>query len=216
MLKLSAFALAIGLSFTGAVEAAPITGFGDPLTDPMLAGGMQEGFDAVSSGEYAVLTIGGVTFSGVGGNFSVKGDYNGNYNTTGGQSVFNDMDYLPSQFRFDFSTAVSAFAFNFGASDKSWLLEAFDAAGASLSSIIINPVLASNSGNYFGLSSGAPISFALLTMMSGHEKDDGDFVFLDRFTFKNANGDVPLPAALPLLASGIAGVMTMKQRKAKA
>jgi hypothetical protein len=214
MLKLPVLAMAVGLSFAATVQAAPINGFGDPLTDPMLVGGMQEGFDAVSDGEYAALTLGTVTYTGVDGAFAIGSDYNGDYNTTGGKSAFNDFDYAPGQFRFDFSTAVSAFAFNFGASDLGWLLEAFDAAGNSLSSMVIDPVLASNSGDYFGLSSGTPISFALLTMLSENTHDfDGDFVFLDRFTFKNASNDVPLPAALPLLASGIAGVAALRKKK---
>ncbi len=218
MLIRSTLAFAFGLSLAGAVQAAPITGFGDPLTDPLLVGGAQQGFDSVNDGEYAALTIGGITYTGMDGSFSVGSDYNGNYNTTGGKSVFNNFDYMPRQFRFDFIDEVTAFAFNFGASDENWMLQAFDTTGALIDQLIIHPVLASNDGDYFGLSSGGQIAYALLTLMSNDDDREDDFVFLDRFTTKlNKDGsDVPLPAALPLLASGIAGVAAMKRRKRKA
>jgi hypothetical protein len=204
-------AFALGMTLASGAHAAPLTGFGDPLTDPMLSGGIQQGFDTVTTGEYAAITLGDVTYTGTDGSFTIGPNYNGSYNTTGGKSVLNNFDYLPHQFRFDFHATVSAFAFNFGASDTDWLLQAFDSVGALIDSLVIAPVLGSNSGDYFGLSSGTTISFALLTALTDdQEEDDDDFVFLDRFT---TNGtDVPLPGALLLVLTGIAGLGATHRR----
>jgi hypothetical protein len=201
------------LSLAGSAQSASINGMGDPLTDPALIGGQQEGFDAIASGLYPMLTLGDVKYTGVDAPFTVGGDYDGFYNTVGGRSILNDYDMVPSQFRFDFLGTITAFGFNFGASDSNWKLAAFDDLGTLIEEFIINPVLASNAGDYFGISSTSPIAFALLTNL---DNDANDFVFIDRFTtnlVKGQNEDVPVPAALPLLASGIAGMAAMRRRK---
>lgn len=231
MSKLIGLTFFLGLSLATTSEAASINGIGDPLTDPLLITGMQQGFDTVRTGEYRTLTLGNVKYTGVDGKFTVGTDFNGEFNTTGGKSIYNDFDQVPRQFRFDFLSSVKAFAFNFGASDSQWLLQAFSSTGASLASMSINPVLGSNHGEYFGLSSGAPIAYALLTLLreddddedhrssrndDDHDNDNGgDFVFIDRFTTKprDSGTDVPLPAGLTLMVSGIAGMVAMRRRK---
>src|SRR5688572_10843074 len=85
-------------------SAAPIIGVGDPLTNPALTGGAQQGFDAVAAGDYGSLTLGNVTYIGVGAPFTIDGSFNGSFNTTGGQSMLNGFDELPAAFRFDFAT----------------------------------------------------------------------------------------------------------------
>ncbi len=219
MLKFTGFAFALGVSLASVSHSASINGMGDPLTDPLLIGGVQQGFDLVSGGEYLTLALGSVKYTGVDGKFTIGRDYNGEYNTTGGKSMFNDDDHSPNQFRFDFNSTVKTFGFNFGASDSPWLLQAFSSTGVSLASMVINPVLGSNNGDYFGLSSGTPIGYALLTIVRENDDDDddddGDFVFIDRFTINSGDTsqDVPLPAGFPLLASGIAGLIALRRRK---
>jgi hypothetical protein len=206
----SAFLLAASIG----AQAAPITGSGDPLMNASLAGGTQEGFDSTSPDDYSTITIGNVQYSGIGDPLTIGPDFNGDYNTSGGQSILNGFDETPSQFRFDFLTSVSNFAFNFGASDNKWLLEAFDASNNRIDSLLIPAVLDSNVGNYFGISSTVVIAYALLT----DQKDvirEGDFVFIDRFTTNGAVSAVPVPAALPLLMTGLAvfGAVSRRRRK---
>ncbi len=158
------------------VQATPIVGLGNPLSDPTLTGGTQEGFDTTAPGLYPSITIGLVKYTGVGAPLTIGPDYNGSFNTSGGQSIFNDFDNLPTAFRFDFAMPISAFAFNWGASDSGWVLQAFDSGNNLLDSLMVPPVNGSNSGEYYGLS--APgISYAVITNAGA-----GDYVFIDRFT----------------------------------
>jgi hypothetical protein len=208
---LFAAAFAATVSFASMANASSISGFGDPLSNPALTGGIQQGFDGAAAGLYNSITLGGVTYSGVGAPLNIGSDYNGDYNTSGGQSIFNGFDLTPSVFRFDFLSPVTAFAFNFGASNTSWLLQAFSAGGTLLDSLSIGQVVASNAGDYFGLSTGSTIAYALLTESPSI---GGDYVFIDRFTTNAADGPsaVPVPAALPLLGAGL-GILGIAGRR---
>lgn len=192
---------AMVLAVAASAKAAPIVGFGDPLSNLALIGGTQQGFDAVASGQYNVLTLGNVTYTGVGAAFDIDADFNGSFNTTGGQSMSNDFDLIPSQFRFDFATPISAFAFNFGASDNNWLLQAYDSSNVLLESLLIAPTQASNAGHYFGLALSG-ISYATLVDQQDVIQQ-GDYVFVDRFT-TSAVSAVPEPGMLFLLGTGLA------------
>jgi hypothetical protein len=207
-----AAAFAASVSLASIANASSITGFGDPLSNGALTGGIQQGFDGAASGLYNSITIAGVTYSGIGAPLNIGSDYNGDYNTSGGQSIFNGFDYTPSVFRFDFLSPVTAFAFNFGASNTSWLLQAFSAGGTLLDSLSIGQVVGSNAGDYFGLSTGSTIAYALLTE---NPSIGGDYVFIDRFTTNAVDGPsaVPVPAALPLLAAGLGALGLAGRRK---
>ena len=92
-------AMTVGLLVTGA-QAASIIGFGDPLSHPSLTGGTQQGFDAVTAGQYGVLTLGNVTYRGVDLDFVIDDDFNGSFNTTGGRYMSTDSEgYLQIRLR---------------------------------------------------------------------------------------------------------------------
>ena len=161
-----------------------------PSPTPPWSSSTEEGFDAVATGLYPSITLGNVTYSGIGAALSIGPDFNGSFNTTGGKSLFTDFDLDPDAMRFDFGTAVNAFAFNWGASDNTWTLQAFDAGGGLLDTLLIAATGGSNAGEYFGIAA-AGIKWAILT----DTKDritDGDYVFVDRFTTNGAA--VPEPS----------------------
>ena len=199
-------AFAIAAVATGAT-AAPIIGLGDPLTHPALTGGTQEGFDAVATGQYASLTLGNVTYIGVDAPFDIDTDFNGSFNTTGGKSMLNDFDLVPSSYRFNFGTPVSAFAFNWGAADFNWTLRAFDAGNNLLESLAVTPTFGSNAGEYFGIATPG-IAYATLTLNPGESLD---YVFIDRFTISDAAA-VPEPLTLALFGAGLAGIAAHRRR----
>ena len=203
------FALSLMTSMvSGNAHAALITGFGDPLSDAALFGGSQEGFDTVPNQIVGSIALGNVTYTGIGAPLSIGPNYNGSYNTTGGKSMFNDFDYVPDAFSFGFGTEVSAFGFNWGASNNTWLLETFDSGGVLIEFHFIARTLNSNAGDYFGVSSATGIRFATITDLKDYSAG-GDYVFIDRFTDVSA---VPLPAALPLFLSALGGLGFMGWR----
>lgn len=213
----ASLALATSISIASTANAVPISGLGDPLSNPALTGGTQEGFDSTAAGLYNSITIGNVTYSGVGAPLNIGADFNGGFNTTGGQSLFTGFDLDPDQIRFDFSSVVTAFGFNWGAADNTWLLEAFDAGGNLIESTLIGGTFFSNAGEFFGLSTGTAIAYALLTDQKDNpNSQDGDYVFIDRFTTNGGSKVVPLPAALPMLLAGLGGLGLLSFRRKSA
>jgi hypothetical protein len=201
------FVLSAAVLLAGNALATPITG---ASTSGPVVPGMTEktGFESQPVAGFSSVTIGNVTFTGVGGNLETTYLFTGSYNTTGTRLLDNNAGST-NAFRFDFTNPVSAFAFNFGASDYNWTLSAYAASGALLESLTIAPTHSTNNGSYFGLAD-AGISYALLTA------SQSDYVMLDNFTFaKQAPAVVPEPAPLTLLGAGLACVAAARRRKAK-
>lgn len=190
-----------------ATQAALISGFGDPVTHPSLAGGTVVDFDTSPTGLFHSQSYGALSINGEDGPFTIGSDFNGSFNTRGGQSLYNDFDFVPSILRFNFTSPVDAFGFNWGAADNTWTLEAYSAGGAVLDTQAITPVFGSNAGEYFGMAA-AGISYAILWNTAG-----GDYIFIDNFTFIGDEPQVPdAGSSLALLGFGLAGLAALRRK----
>lgn len=204
---IGALGLVLALYLPAAAHAATIIGAGNP--GGAVTGSTVEDFDSTSAGFYASLTFGNVTITGIGGPFTIGSDYNGQYNTSGGQSLYNDFDFSPLSFRFDFATAVEAFAFNWGAADiGNWTLAAYDAADNLLESFNPAPTWSSNDQDYYGIAASG-IAYATLIATNG------DYVFIDNFASTTVAA-VPVPAAGFLLFGALGGLAALRRRKTAA
>lgn len=205
----AAFALALSIGCISTQSSAgTIVGFGSPIS--ALPGGTVIDFESTPLSSYSTLTIGNVTFTGD-ASFMVSSDYSGSYNNSG-NSLQSPPGY-PSEWRFDFASAVSGFAFNMGAHDDTWTLKAFNSANVLLDTLVISAIHSSNLGEFYGLT-GSGIAYALL------QGSGSDYILIDNFTYQIGDTSaVPVPAALPLFASGL-GLLGLagwrKRRKAAA
>jgi hypothetical protein len=141
-------------------------------------------FDSGPIGQFNSAVFGNVKFSGLDGPLDVTPNYITQYNTTGVNSLQSGQvtnPILPGKIEFVFAIPVGAAAFNWGAADNAWLMEAFDPANNLLESHIITlPYSGTNAGEYFGVLN-TNIARILLT----DQKDNyplGDHVFIDDFT----------------------------------
>jgi hypothetical protein len=201
------FILAAAALLAGNALATPITG--TSASGPVVPGATATiGFENQGINTFSSLTIGNVTFTGVGGSLRTTSAFAGNYNTKGSRLMDNNGG-VTNGFRFDFANAVSAFAFNFGASDVNWILNAYTASGTLLESLTLAPTRSNNNGGYFGLAD-AGIAYATLSAGSG------DYVMVDNFTIaEQAPGVVPEPASLALLGAGLVGALAARRRKSQ-
>jgi hypothetical protein len=207
-LALSALAAFAALSTPA--QAVPLTGFGFPNTNPALAGGTVVDFDAATPGLFASVTFGNVTFTGVGSPLNVGPDFNGSFNTRGGQSLFTDFDLDPDAIEITFATPVSAFAFNWGASDNLWLMSAYDSSNTLIESFVIPAVFSSNALEYFGFAASGIARVTLVDQLNNFTA--GDYVFIDSFTYTAQTGAVPEPGAVALLGLGLVGLRVVSRR----
>jgi hypothetical protein len=174
--KLSMIAAGVTIVALGSVskaQAALITNF----SDEALSGGSTIDFEQATPGSYNSITQGNVTFSTPSGQVGfVSANYDGSYNTQG-QSLQNTYAFDGfSELKISFVTPINAFGFNFGASDESWTLSAFDAAGSLLDTQVLAPTGSSNAGDFFGIKTDILISYATLVAQV-----PGDYVFVDNF-----------------------------------
>lgn len=195
----------------GLARAAAITGTGDPLAHPLLAGGTQIGFESIAADSlHASLTFPGVVITGQGGDLFVLDDFAGSFNTTGNSVALRTSTPVQAA-TFAFTAPVTAFGLNIGATDRAWQLRAFDAGDALLGTLDIPVDPADNSGSWFGLAFAGIASARLVNV--GYEASPGtatqDFILFDKLSFASA---VPEPGSLALIAIGLA--MLRRRRSA--
>lgn len=202
--------IALAAAFIGAASLVtptygmPVSGTGAPVSVPALAGGTIVDFDSLTPGSFTSVVTNGVTFTGVGAPLDIGSDFIGNFNTTGTQSLYNNFDLVPHAIEIAFDNPVSAFAFNWGASDNIWDMTAFDSADNILETFAITPVFSSNAGDFFGIATAGIARILLVDRLDNIP--DGDFVFVDNFTFAGNVSPVPLPGAVWLMLSSIAAL----------
>ena len=193
--------VATGLTFANLALAVPISGFGAPSSDPSLLGATVIDFESVAQANYNVLATSGVTITGSGGSgtFDITAALSGQYNASGNN--LQNGTQGASVFSFQFAGAVSAFGFNFGASNEDWLLQAFDSSATLLDSWVLPQTWFSNSGDYFGIAANG-ITTVVLTQLTNVNDPATDHILLDNFSF--VSGDVvPEPGILALLGVGL-------------
>jgi hypothetical protein len=200
----------IALLAASIVHASPITGTSG-FSAPVVPGATATvDFETQPNATFSSLTLGGVTVTGVTGQLSTSDQYANQYNGRGVRYLDNNPGgNYTNTIRFDFASAVNAFAFNWGASDEAWVLRAFDAGNNLLESFDLPSTFASNDGDYVGLAT-AGIKYATLTT------NGNDWVFIDNITTAPATGGtVPEPPTLALLGLSLLGFAASRRRKIK-
>jgi len=199
---------------TGLVKpghAALLSGFGGSLTAPALVLGTTIDFDAGPTGSFSAIAFGPVKFVGVGAPFLIGSLYAGQYNTVNNsiESSYSAPFLLPNVYEFNFATPVVAFAFNFGAADNEWRIDAFDSGNALIETYFVTQNSNSNAGDYFGIAA-ADIARATITDMLDNYPN-GDEVFIDdfRYTFES----VPEPSTLMFAAGALACLAAWSWRR---
>lgn len=205
--------LACGLGITSVAQASLISGLGAPSSDAALVGGTVVDFTAETTGTYTSLTVGDVTFSsGSADTFVITDSLGGSYNTTGRNLQNLQVNGSTSVLNFVFASTVSAFGFNFGASNEDWSLEALDSSNSVLESYILPQTWFSNAGDYFGIVASG-IASVRLTQLT-HVNDAGtDWILLDNFTYVAKNTDLPEPSVFFLFALGFLGLILKRSRQ---
>lgn len=218
-MKLSKIASALAVagvlatSLPANAASALFSGFGLPNSDALLTGATVVDFTSLTTGTYTSLTSGNVTFGGGNGNFVITDDLGGGYNTQGRNLQNLQIQGSASILDFTFASPVSAFGFNFGASNEDWSLEIYDSANNLIESQILNQTWFSNAGDYFGMATSG-IASARLTQLT-HVNDAGvDWVLLDNFSYVGRN-NVPEPETLLLSGLGLFALAVSRRRKMK-
>lgn len=207
------------LTLTPSLQAGVLTGVGGAPTDSIFTSAAPAdvttfGFNTVAAGDYATLSLGDVDFIGVDGPLTVSGAFNGGFNSNGGQHIENGADGVPASFRFNFNSAIAAFAFNIGASDTEWTLSAFDSGDNLIASFVDAPLIGSNAGDYIGIDGmGTNIAYATLIQTSGLTSND--YILIDDFTTLAAStaGVVPEPTSLATWGLLVGAVAAVRRRR---
>jgi len=206
--------LAVSVSLSGLAYAAPISS----ESDPALATAALVDFESGPTGNWVTQPFGVLTVTALNSSyspaatFSVGSDYAGEYNTRGSLHITNHGNEFQA-LRLDFNSPASAFGFLFGASDSSWNLNAYNAGGTLLESMVIAPVFGSNAGDFFGFSGLSSATYAtLIQNQDGVYASGGvDYVFVDNVRVSA----VPEPETYAMLLAGL-GLLGAVARRCKA
>ena len=195
--------------------------------DPALSGATYWGFeelpvtDYISGPGYETAPIvdpsGQVTFTPVTPPRYAVVNYFGQYDQTTYRQIrtFTDFTGYPNNiaaetYEFSFASPVTAFGLSLGQINESgWAAEAFDSTNTSIG-VVSWPGTCCN--QYFRGIAAPDIALLRLTFTGAN-----DDVTIDNFYFKSASA-VPLPAALPLFASGagVMGLLGWRRKRKKA
>ncbi len=194
------------MSTSIATFAAPITS----KTDVALNGAQVIDFETSSAGSFSSFIAGGVTFSTPenGKKIHISNAYSGQYGAIGKsiQNTYNSNAF--GILDFSFLAPVSAFAFNWGASNSQWTLRAWDVNDNLLDTVLPAITVGSNDG-YTGIKfASALISRAQLSGPSS------DYIFLDNFSFAaDTISPVPEPEQFAMFGLGLGLLAFMRKRK---
>lgn len=184
----------LAFSLCGVAATLPAQTLISSASDPKLAGSTLIDFESVTINSYSPLTVSGVTF---GPSVTVDASYSNSYNNPG-RSINNNAGAV-SNLTIDFAAPVSAFGFNFGASDYTWTLNAYNSSNSLLASRTLPAIGASNNTAlyFYGLGIGSA-TITKVTLTTG----SSDFIFIDNFRFLA----VPEPSIFALVATGVLGL----------
>ena len=172
---------------TGIGLADTFTGT-DISNESELSGGTVIDFSN-GAGTTGTYTEGNVTFSSEdSGEIRIYDHFN--YNTSGYYLQNNgfETDYgnISQSLKFSFSSPVSAFGFNWGASNHEWDLKAYDSNNTLLETYNLPITRNANNGGYVGISvDSEAISYATLIP----ESSNADWIFIDNFTYVATTDD---------------------------
>jgi hypothetical protein len=175
--------------------------------DPSLATAGVIDFEDQTIGAYTSLAIDGVNFVAVDNHFRVTDVIGGYFNTEGLHIDNTNLGSTVIDFKFD--AEVSAFGFNFGASNEDWRLDAFDASENLIEGFVLPQTGLSNDGDFFGIAANG-ISSARLTQLTW-DYNATDWILLDNFASTPAS--VPEPNIMALLGIGMFFMGMIRKRK---
>jgi hypothetical protein len=203
-----------GLLLLGSVAMANAS-YINSSSDTTLSGSAIIDFNNQIIGSYSSLNISGVTFSGS-GSIAIDNMFGGQYNSTGLYLQNNSGNTLTLNFLF--SDPISAFGFNFGASDNNynigdspWTLTAYGTGNTLLESYTLPDTWSSNSGDFFGIARNGIVRAELSTQ-------NFDYILLDNFKYVSSDdgaAPVPEPGTIALLGLGMAGLAFYGKRRQK-
>ena len=167
------------------------------LIESELSGGTVIDFsNGAGTNGTGTYTEGNVTFSSEdGAQIRIDRFYEGRFNTNGYYFQNNCQPgtyclapLIGDSLKFSFSSPVSAFGFNWGASNLLWDLKAYDSNNNLLETYTLPILGGNNNGEYYGISSDSEnISYA--TLIDQPTGDGSDWILIDNFTYVASTDD---------------------------